>query len=85
MKKSIYDFLRIAQIVIPALGTLYAALANPWGWAYSEQVMATCGALTAFIGVLLKIESTMYFDKHIVKPVEMTKEEVDAILKGEDE
>ena len=84
MHKKIYDSLRILQIVIPALGTLYAALAKAWGWAYSEQVMATCGALTAFIGVLLTIESRVYFNKHIVRPVEMTKEEVDEILKGEE-
>ena len=68
MHKKIYDALRIAQIVIPALGTLYAALANPWGWAYAEQVVASCGAVTAFIGVLLKIASNKYFaDKEIIE------------------
>ena len=84
MHKKLYDSLRIAQIVIPALGTLYAALAKAWGWDFSAEVMATCGAITAFIGVLLTIESRVYFNKHIVRPVEMTKEEVDAILEGEE-
>ena len=82
MHKKLYDILRIAQIIIPALGTLYAALANPWGWGYSEQVMATCGALTAFIGVILKVESALYFDKHIVTPIELTDEEKEAIMNG---
>ena len=84
MHKKLYDALRIAQIVIPALGTLYAALANPWGWAYAEQVVATCGAVTAFIGVILKEASNRFFDDHIIQPKELTDEEKRAIMEGED-
>lgn len=68
MSKKLFDVLRILQIVIPALGTLYAALAAAWGWGYSEPIVATCAALTAFIGVLLKIQSDAFFsNKEIVE------------------
>lgn len=68
MGKKLFDILRIAQIVIPGLGTLYAALASAWGLPFSEPIVATCAALTAFIGVLLKIDSNSFFkDKEIVE------------------
>ena len=78
MSKKIFDALRIAQIVIPALGTLYAALAAAWGFPFSEQIVATCAALTAFIGVLLKIQSDSFFsDKKIVEVTEDEHPEAD--------
>ena len=68
MSNKVFDAFRIAQIVIPALGTLYAALALAWGWSYSEQIVSTCAALTAFIGVILKIQSDAFFEnKEIVE------------------
>lgn len=70
MGKKLFDFLRIVQIVIPALGTLYAALAAAWGWDYSEPIVATCAALTAFIGVLLKIQSDAFFSNKEILEVE---------------
>lgn len=71
MKKKLYDFLRVAQIVIPALGTLYTALASVWGWQYGEAVVATCAAVTAFIGVLLKIDSSLFFSDNVILPKEI--------------
>lgn len=68
MSKKLFDILRILQIIIPALGTLYAALAAAWGFPYSEPIVATCAAVTAFVGVLLKIQSNAFFsDKEIVE------------------
>lgn len=68
MNKKIFDALRILQIVIPALGALYAALAGTWGFLYAEQIGATCAAITAFMGVILKIDSASFFkDKEIVE------------------
>lgn len=61
MSNKCYDNLRILQIVLPALGTLYFTLADIWSLPYGEQVMATIGALTAFLGVLLKISSNQYW------------------------
>ena len=41
-----YDILKyIAQIVLPALGTLYFALASIWGLPYGEQIVGTITAI----------------------------------------
>ena len=61
MSNKCYDNLRIVQIVLPALGTLYFTLADIWSLPYGEQIMATVGALTAFLGVLLKLSSNQYW------------------------
>ena len=37
LSNEVYDILKfIAQIVLPAAGTLYFALAGIWGWPYGE-------------------------------------------------
>lgn len=61
MKNETYDVLKyICQVVIPALGTLYFALASIWGLPYGEQIVGTLTAIDAFMGVLLKISSDQY-------------------------
>ena len=58
-----YDRLKwIAQILLPALGTLYFALAGIWGFPYAEAVVGTITAVDTFLGVLLGI-STMQYKK----------------------
>ena len=62
MKNKTYDILKfIAQIVLPALGTLYSALAGIWGFPYGEQIVGTIVAIDAFLGTLLKISSNQYY------------------------
>jgi hypothetical protein len=56
-----YDLLKwIAQILLPALGTLYFALASIWGLPYAEQIVGTLTAIDTFLGVLLGISNSMY-------------------------
>lgn len=56
-----YDRLKfIAQIVLPALGTLYFALASIWGLPYGEQIVGTITAIDAFLGALLGISTAQY-------------------------
>lgn len=56
-----YDILKwVAQIALPALGTLYAALAGIWGFPYGEQIVGTVLALDTFLGALLGISSMQY-------------------------
>lgn len=56
-----YDVLKyIAQIVLPALGTLYFALASIWGLPYGEQIVGTITAIDAFLGALLGISTINY-------------------------
>ena len=56
-----YDILKwIAQILLPAVGTLYFALAGIWGLPYGEQVVGTITAVDTFLGVVLGISSSQY-------------------------
>lgn len=61
MKDRTYDILKfIAQIFLPALGTLYFALASIWGLPYSEQIVGTITAIDTFLGAVLKISTNQY-------------------------
>lgn len=56
-----YDVLKFtAQIVLPAAGTLYFALASIWGLPYGEQIVGTITAVDAFLGALLGISTAQY-------------------------
>ena len=62
MSNRTYDILKdIAQLILPALGTLYFALAGIWGFPYGEQIVGTIAAVDAFLGVLLKLSSIQYY------------------------
>lgn len=69
MNQKIYDTLKwIAQILLPALGALYAALAGIWGWPYAEAVVGTISAVDVFLGAVLMMDSRKFFeDKEIVQ------------------
>ena len=61
MSNKTYDALKwIAQIFLPAAGTLYFALAGIWGFPYAESVVGTITAVDTFLGVLLGITSMQY-------------------------
>jgi len=56
-----YDILKwIAQFLLPALGTLYFALAGIWNFPYGEQVVGTITAVDTFLGVILGISNAQY-------------------------
>ena len=56
-----YDVLKcIAQLLLPAIGTLYFALAATWGRPYAEQSVGTITAIDTFLGVILGISSNTY-------------------------
>lgn len=66
MNNKMYDILKwIAQILLPALGTLYFALASIWGFPYAEQIVGTITAVDAFLGAILGISTYMYNKKRI--------------------
>ena len=57
----VYDVLKyIAQIVLPAIATLYFALSSIWGLPYGEQIVGTITAIDCFLGALLGISSIQY-------------------------
>lgn len=61
LSNKVYDILKyIAQIVLPALATLYFALAGIWNFPYGEEVVGTITAVDTFLGVVLGISSASY-------------------------
>lgn len=61
MSNKVYDILKfVAQIILPALATLYFTLAGIWHWPYAEQVVGTLTALDTFLGVILGISTSNY-------------------------
>lgn len=56
-----YDILKwIAQLLLPAVATLYFALAGIWGFPYGEQIVGTITAIDTFLGVILGISTAQY-------------------------
>lgn len=56
-----YDRLKfISQAVLPALATLYAALAGVWGLPFGEQISASLIGVALFLNALLQISSAKY-------------------------
>lgn len=61
MNDELYDLLKwIAQILLPAVATLYFAIAQIWGLPYAEQIVGTITAVDAFLGALLGISTLQY-------------------------
>ena len=61
MTNKTYDILKwFARIVLPALATLYAALAGIWGFPYGEEIVGTISAVDVFLGALLQISTNNY-------------------------
>ena len=61
MSYRVFDALKfVAQVVLPALGTLYFALSSIWGLPYGEQVVGTITALDCFLGAVLGISTYQY-------------------------
>lgn len=61
MSNKVYNILKwIAMYLLPAIGTLYFALAGIWGLPYGEQIVGTITAVDTFLGVLLGISTAQY-------------------------
>ena len=61
MSNKFYDVLKfVAQILLPAIGTLYMALAKIWGFPYGTEIVGTITAIDAFLGAILQISTSQY-------------------------
>lgn len=61
MSNKVYDVMKwIAMYFLPAVGTLYFALAGIWGLPYGEQIVGTITAVDTFLGVILGISNYQY-------------------------
>lgn len=61
MPDKLYDILKwLTMYLLPAVGTLYFALASIWGFPFGEQVVGTVSAIETFLGVVLGISNIKY-------------------------
>lgn len=50
----------VANVLLPATGALYFALAPLWQLPYSEQIVGTLALIDAFLGIFLGINTAQY-------------------------
>lgn len=61
LNNKVYEFFKwLVQIFLPALGVLYFALSEVWGFPHALGVMATLSAIGTFLGVILGISTASY-------------------------
>ena len=61
MSNKTYDILCIfSKVVLPALGTLYAALAGIWGLPYGQEIVGTIAAVDTALGSVLQYSKVKY-------------------------
>lgn len=61
LNSKVYDILKwLVQIVLPAIGACYAALAALWGFPYAEQVVGSISAICVLLGACLRISNSNY-------------------------
>lgn len=61
LNNKVYDILKwLVIIVMPAVATLYAALAAVWAWPYADEVVTTITAVDTFLGAVLCISTANY-------------------------
>ena len=61
MNDKVYDILKYVAIIgLPALATLYAAIAPIWELPYADEIPATVTAVQTCLGALLMISTANY-------------------------
>lgn len=60
MKNETYDGLKNLTLILPAIGTLYFALAEIWGLPNADKIVGTIAAVCTFLGVFLKVSNVKY-------------------------
>lgn len=61
MSDKVFNFIRfLAEIAISAVGALYYSLSEIWGLPYGEAVVATCAAVSAFLGIFTEYQRYRY-------------------------
>lgn len=61
MTGRLYDRIKfVALIGLPALGTLYFALAGIWGLPYADQIVGTIAAIDTALGLWVKYLSVQH-------------------------
>ena len=65
MSNKIYDVLKwVALVALDAVGVFYNTIATIWALPLGDEVLATCAAMSLFIGALIGISSANYNKKN---------------------
>ena len=65
----------IALILLPAVGTLYFALARIWNFPFAEEIVGTIAAVDTFLGAILQISTAQYNKANEIKPPDVYPED----------
>jgi len=72
LTNELYNALKwLALVGLPAVATLYFALAGIWGWPDPEKVVGSITALDTALGIMLHLSSSKFSKENaliIVKP-----------------
>lgn len=61
MSNRTFDTLRaVCEVILPALGTLYFALAKIWGLPWGTEIVGTISAVAVCIGTIIGIKRSLY-------------------------
>jgi len=61
ISNKVYDVLKwVAQVVLPALATLYFTLSQIWGLPSVGEVLGTITAIDTFLGIILGVSTSQY-------------------------
>ena len=56
-----YDVLKwLSLVALDAIGLFYSTLSEIWGLPFGDKVLATCVAISVFLGALIGISSAEY-------------------------
>lgn len=50
----------LSEVAITAVGVLYKTIAEIWGFGYGDAVLATCAALSTFLGIFTEWQRCVY-------------------------
>jgi len=61
MSNKVFDVIRfLSEVAITAAGVCYKAIAEIWGLPYGDAVLATCAAVSTFLGVFTEWQRFKY-------------------------
>ena len=61
MSNRFFDTIRfLSEVAITAAGACYLALSKIWGWPYGDAVVATCAAVSTFLGIFTEWQRMKY-------------------------
>lgn len=64
MSDKTYNIVKyIALIALPAIGTLWFAIATIWGLPYAQEILGTITAIDTFLGALIGVSAAQYQKK----------------------